>query len=417
MSKFWVIALDVFKKNVKSISFLIMILIPFIALGIIYVVGIFTDGMNSADKIAVYANEPAIAQTIAAQKNEDYQFEVVDSEEAGKKQLANEKVDAFLIVTSEADSIKGELLSESSMGQTTELTVQQLLSGLQASGRAAALGLNQEQVASLSEPANFSKQKVSFTEDGKMELGEDNSSIQYIVSYVGTIILFMFILTYAQIIAQEIASEKGTRIMEVILSSTRAQVHFYAKLTGVIMVALAQLLAYAGIFAISYYWIKDISMVKDVLANFSIDGLFGPFLIYSVIFVLLGILIYSVLSALCGSLVNKAEDTAKAIIPVTYLSLAGYMLGLILGGTDPNNIILRVTSYIPFLSSFIIPVRLANDTVGIGGAAVSVAILAVSTLALMLISARMYKSNVLIYNDNGILASLKQSFVLMKNEK
>lgn len=417
MSKFWVIALDVFKKNVKSISFLIMILIPFIALGIIYVVGIFTDGMNSADKIAVYANEPAIAQTIAAQKNEDYQFEVVDSEEAGKKQLADEKVDAFLIVTSEADSIKGELLSESSMGQTTELTVQQLLSGLQASGRAAALGLNQEQVASLSEPANFSKQKVSFTEDGKMELGEDNSSIQYIVSYVGTIILFIFILTYAQIIAQEIASEKGTRIMEVILSSTRAQVHFYAKLTGVIMVALAQLLAYAGIFAISYYWIKDISMVKDVLANFSIDGLFGPFLIYSVIFVLLGILIYSVLSALCGSLVNKAEDTAKAIIPVTYLSLAGYMLGLILGGTDPNNIILRVTSYIPFLSSFIMPVRLANDTVGIGGAAVSVAILAVSTLALMLISARMYKSNVLIYNDNGILASLKQSFVLMKNEK
>ena len=417
MSKFWVIALDVFKKNVKSISFLIMILIPFIALGIIYVVGIFTDGMNSADKIAVYANEPAIAQTIAAQKNEDYQFEVVDSEEAGKKQLADEKVDAFLIVTSEADSIKGELLSESSMGQTTELTVQQLLSGLQASGRAAALGLNQEQVASLSEPANFSKQKVSFTEDGKMELGEDNSSIQYIVSYVGTIILFMFILTYAQIIAQEIASEKGTRIMEVILSSTRAQVHFYAKLTGVIMVALAQLLAYAGIFAISYYWIKDISMVKDVLANFSIDGLFGPFLIYSVIFVLLGILIYSVLSAFCGSLVNKAEDTAKAIIPVTYLSLAGYMLGLILGGTDPNNIILRVTSYIPFLSSFIMPVRLANDTVGIGGAAVSVAILAVSTLALMLISARMYKSNVLIYNDNGILASLKQSFVLMKNEK
>ena len=417
MSKFWVIALDVFKKNVKSISFLIMILIPFIALGIIYVVGIFTDGMNSADKIAVYANEPAIAQTIAAQKNEDYQFEVVDSEEAGKKQLADEKVNAFLIVTSEADSIKGELLSESSMGQTTELTVQQLLSGLQASGRAAALGLNQEQVASLSEPANFSKQKVSFTEDGKMELGEDNSSIQYIVSYVGTIILFMFILTYAQIIAQEIASEKGTRIMEVILSSTRAQVHFYAKLTGVIMVALAQLLAYAGIFAISYYWIKDISMVKDVLANFSIDGLFGPFLIYSVIFVLLGILIYSVLSALCGSLVNKAEDTAKAIIPVTYLSLAGYMLGLILGGTDPNNIILRVTSYIPFLSSFIMPVRLANDTVGIGGAAVSVAILAVSTLALMLISARMYKSNVLIYNDNGILASLKQSFVLMKNEK
>ena len=94
-------------------------------------------------------------------------------------------------------------------------------------------------------------------------------------------------------------------------------------------------------------------------------------------------MIYSVLSALCGSLVNKAEDTAKAIIPVTYLSLAGYMLGFDSRRYRSNNIILRVTSYIPFLSSFIMPVRLANDTVGIGGAEnVSVAILAVSTLSI-----------------------------------
>ncbi len=51
-----------------------------------------------------------------------------------------------------------------------------------------------------------------------MTVGEDNSDVQYVVSYVATIILFIIILTYAQIIAQEIASEKGTRIMEVILS-------------------------------------------------------------------------------------------------------------------------------------------------------------------------------------------------------
>jgi ABC-2 type transport system permease protein len=417
MNKFWVIALDVYKKNIKSLSFLIMILIPFIAVGIIYVVGIFTDGMDSEDKIAVYANEPAIAQAIASQENENYQFKVVDSQEEGETQLADEDVDALLIVTAETDAIKGELLSESSMGQTAELTIQQLLSGLQSANRAATLGLTQEQVASLSEPANFSKQKISFAENGEIEYGEDNSTAQYIVSYVATIILFVFIITYSQIIAQEIASEKGTRIMEVILSSTRAQVHFYAKLTGVIMVALTQILAYGAIFGVSYFWIKDMAMAKDILASFSLDGVFGPFLIFAIVFVLLGIMIYSVLSALCGSLVNKAEDTAKAIIPVTYLSLAGYMLGLILGAADPNNIILRVTSYIPFLSSYIMPVRLANDTVGIGGATISVAILVVTTLALMLISARMYKSNVLIYNDNGLLASMKQSFVLMKNEK
>ena len=84
MSKFWVIALDVFKKNVKSISFFDHDIDSIYCIGHYLCGRNFTDGMNSADKIAVYANEPAIAQTIAAQKNEDYQFEVVDSEEAGK---------------------------------------------------------------------------------------------------------------------------------------------------------------------------------------------------------------------------------------------------------------------------------------------------------------------------------------------
>lgn len=417
MNKFWVIALDVYKKNIKSISFLIMILVPFIAVGVFYVIGLFMDGADNEDTIAVYANEPAIAETFAAQSNDDYTFEVVASEAEGEAQLADESVKGLLVITAAEDQLSGELLSESSLGQTTELTIQQLLSGLQSSLRADALGLTGEEVGQLAEPATFSKQKVSFDEDGAMTFGEDHSDMQYIVSYVATIILFFFILTYAQIIAQEIASEKGTRIMEVILSSTRAQTHYYAKLTGVIMVAATQLLAYAAVFGGSYFWIKDIPMISSFIANFSLDGIFGSFLVFSLVFVFLGILIYAVLSALCGSLVNKAEDTAKAIIPVTYLSLAGYMLGLVLGAADPNNIIMRVTSYIPFLSSFIMPVRLANDTVGVGGALVSAAILLASTLALMLVSAKMYKSNVLIYNDNGLIASLKQSIVLMKNEK
>lgn len=156
---------------------------------------------------------------------------------------------------------------------------------------------------------------------------------------------------------------------------------------------------------------------KPLLENLSLDNIFGPFLYFTIIFIILGVLIYSVLAALCGSLVNKAEDTAKAIMPVTYLSLAGYMLGLILGAADPTNVIIRVTSYIPFISSYIMPIRLANDTVSVGGAAISVVILAVATIVLMLASARMYKSNVLIYNENGVWSALKQSFSLMKNEK
>ncbi|WP_122646512.1 ABC transporter permease [Enterococcus mediterraneensis] len=417
MDKFWIIASDVYKKNVKSISFLIMILIPFIALGVFYLAGIFAGNSSEIKTIGVYSQQTQLAKALAESDNDDYHFKALDSEKNAQEQLKDEKIDAYIVLDAETDNVKGTLYSESSLGQTTETLIQQILTNLQSTARAQSLGLNSEQVASLVQPADFTKQKVSFAEDGQMEVGEDNSTTQYIVSYVGTIVLFMFIITYAQIIAQEIASEKGTRIMEVILSSTKAQTHFYGKLTGVLLVALTQIGLYGLIFGVSYSRIKEMEFAKPLLENLSLDNIFGPFLYFTIIFIILGVLIYSVLAALCGSLVNKAEDTAKAIMPVTYLSLAGYMLGLILGAADPTNVIIRVTSYIPFISSYIMPIRLANDTVSVGGAAISVVILAVATIVLMLASARMYKSNVLIYNENGVWSALKQSFSLMKNEK
>ena len=102
---------------------------------------------------------------------------------------------------------------------------------------------------------------------------------------------------------------------------------------------------------------------------------------------------------------------------MTYLSLGGYMLGLILGASDPNNIVIRITSYIPFLSSYIMPVRLANETVGMGGALISLLVLVAVTFLLMILSANMYKSNVLVYSEGGLWSSLKQSISIMRNER
>ena len=401
MRKFWIITKDVYLKNVKSISFLIMILVPFIMLGIIYVAGNFAQQNSDVNKIGVLADNEQISQQLSQVKTDDFEFKAVDSEE----------------VSTENDKINGMLYSENSLGQSTQLLIQQQLTGLQSMLRASELGISPEEVASLSQQASLTRQKVNFDSKGKMSVGEDNSTVQYVVSYVATIVLFIIILTYAQIIAQEIATEKGTRIMEVILSSTTAQKHFYGKLTGVLLVALTQMALYGIIFGVGYNQFKDMEMVKNILDGISLDNLIGPFLWYSLLFMIFGILIFSVLAALCGSLVNKAEDTAKAILPVTYLSLGGYMLGLILGASDPNNIVIRITSYIPFLSSYIMPVRLANETVGMGGALISLLVLVAVTFLLMILSANMYKSNVLVYSEGGLWSSLKQSISIMRNER
>lgn len=417
MRKFWIITKDVYLKNVKSISFLVMILVPFIMMGVMYVAGNFAQSNSEVNKIGILSESPQLSEQLSQLKSDEFSFEKVDSEKAAQKQLEDEKIDAYLVVSIENDQVNGTLYSENSLGQSTQLLIQQQLTGIQSTVRASQLGLSGQEVASLSEMAGLTRQKVSFDDQGKMTTGEDNSLVQYIVSYVVTITLFIIILTYAQIIAQEIASEKGTRIMEVILSSTTAQKHFYGKLTGVLLVALTQMGLYGVIFGVGYQQFKNMDMVKDILSNISIENIFGPFLWFSLAFMILGILIFSVLAALCGSLVNKAEDTAKAILPVTYLSLGGYLLGLILGASDPNNIVIRITSYIPFLSSYVMPIRLANDTVGLGGAWISLILLILITFFLTIVSANMYKSNVLVYSEGGIWSSLKQSISIMRNER
>ncbi|MBE8847285.1 ABC transporter permease [Enterococcus durans] len=417
MRKFWIITKDVYLKNIKSISFLIMILVPFIMMGVIYVAGNFAQQNSEVNTIGVLSDNPQLTQQLGQVKTDDFEFKAIDSTKKAQKELADEKIDAYMTVSVANEEVKGKLYSENSLGQSTQLLIQQQLTGVQSMLRASTLGVSPEEVASLSQPASFSRQKVSFNDQGKMTVGEDNSDVQYVVSYVATIILFIIILTYAQIIAQEIASEKGTRIMEVILSSTTAQKHFYGKLTGVLLVAVTQMALYGVIFGVGFNQFKNMDIVKNALDGISLDSIFGPFLWYSLLFMFFGILIFAVLAALCGSLVNKAEDTAKAILPVTYLSLGGYMLGLILGASDPNNIVIRITSYIPFLSSYIMPVRLANETVDASGAMVSLVILIVVTFVLMFLSANMYKSNVLVYSEGGLWSSLKQSISIMRNER
>lgn len=416
MSKFWVIAGDVYKKNVKSASFAILILAPFL-FGVFFWFINNLAGDSDLNKIGVFSENAQVAESFTQLDNEEYQFVTLKSEAAGEKQLEKEDIDAYLVLALEGEQVKGTIYAESSVGTTLQMTLQQMLNSMQRSLRAQTLGLSPEEVAQLDEPASFTTQKVSFDAEGKMEDKDDYSNIQSMVAMVATILLLVFIMTYASIIAQEIASEKGTRIMEIILSSTKAQTHYYGKLVGVLLVALTQMVIYGLMIVFGWQKFKDMEMVQSVIGDLSIEKVFGPFLIFTVIFVLLGILIYSVLAALCGSLVNKAEDTAKAIVPVTYLSMAGYFIAYLLGLMDPHSAVLKVTSYIPFFSSFSMPVRLASDTATIGNGIVSVVILLVVTLGMMFLSAGLYKSNVLVYNDNGVWAALKQSWTLFRSEQ
>lgn len=417
MSKFWIIAKDVYKKNVKSVAFLIMIIVPFILMGIFYLAGSFASNFSNVQTIGIVSDNAEIAKQMDGMKTDDFTFKTVASEDKAKKQLKDEKIDAFIDLSVKDNQLNAKLYMQTTLGSMTELVVNQVLNSVQSSLNASQLNITPEQLASLSQPANFSKVKVNFDEDGNMQEGEDHTGFQTILAAAFTILLFVIIVTYSSIIAQEIASEKGTRIMEVILSSTRAQTHFYGKLVGVIMVALTQLVLYILSFGIGYSQVKDMAMVKEFMTNIPTEQVFGKVLWFTLAFFLLGILGYCALAALCGSLVSKSEDAPKAVQPIMYFAMIGYMVGLIIGLGDPQNIIVKITSFIPLISSIVMPVRLATDTVTISEVIISLVVYAVFVVALVSFSAKLYKSNVLVYSEGGVLKSLQQSISILKNER
>lgn len=416
MSKMGIIIKDVYKKNVKSTAFLIMILAPFLLMGIFYLSQHFFGDANDINKIGIVSDQPAVAEQLAKTKNKDYSFKVVASDKKAQKQLEDKKIDAYLDLKMGEEQVSGKLYSKASLGTSTETQLQQILSSMQATIRANQLNLTPAQVQKVMEPAKFESTKVTF-EKGKMESDDRDSGTQFILSFLTTIIMFVFIISYSSIIAQEIASEKGTRIMEVLLSSMKAKTHYYGKLLGVLLVAMTQLLIYGVALVFGYRQFKDMPMVKDLINNVSIKSLLGSSALVIIAFMLVGLFLYAVLSALCGSLVSKPEDTAKAIQPVMYLSMIGYMLGLILGTSDPTNVIIKVTSYIPFLSSYSMPLRLASNTAALSSAFVSLGILVLFTILLTVFSAQLYKSNVLVYSEGGTFSALKQSISIMQNDR
>ena len=420
MSKFWVIVSDVYKKNVKTISFWIMLLIPFIMGGIIYAVGYFASSGFADDTttIALVTKDTTLAKTtIAAMKTQDVTVKSYDTEKAAMKELKDDNVSGVITATVADGQVTATLSTTSDLGTDKPVLLGTIFTQYQQQLQMEKLGLAASDVAALNAPATFNQKSVDFSGESDATTDDSSKGIKSIINMVMVIMIFFIVLTYASLIAQEVASEKGTRIMEVILSSTTAQTHFYGKIVGVLLVALTQFGAYIAVGLIAWPFIKAQAFVQDILGSVNFSKILGSFLVYSLIFFFLGVLIYSVLAALCGSLVSKAEDVPKAVIPVTYLSLAGYLIGISVGSADPSSIIVKVASFIPFLSSYTMPLRIASETATTAEIFISMGVLVVSTVLLTLFSAQMYKSNVLIYSEGGLLNKIKQSISMMKNEK
>jgi len=418
MNKYWVITKEVYKKNVKSLGFLFMVLSPLLVVA--FIAGLtyyFSQEEQAAPDvpIAVITEDEGISQVFT---NEEWRFEVneeIDTVEAAEEAILDESIGGYITAEVTEGTIQAEFVHTDELSDQSTL-IQEALTNYQTMLRAGQLDLAPEEVMALSEPAMVEERFVNVEEGTLTEEDFSDRIIQQGGAYFVSIAIMIFIMTYAGIIAEEVASEKGTRIMEIILSSASATNHFFGKLTGVMLILLTQITIYAVVGLASYLYFRDSDIVQDVIGGLDLASIFQELMGYTLIFFVVGVLMYVVLAAFFGSLATKMEDVNKAVTPIVFLALTGFYVG-IFAFTAPDNLLVEVFSYIPLFTPFVMPFRIAADTVSTLGLWLSIVGTIAFAVLISVVSLAFYRSNVLIYSDTNLLGTIKRSWSIMKSNR
>ena len=395
MRNMWVVIKETYLRHVKSWSFYFMVISPFLFLGLSVGIG-YLQGSSMAknSKIAVVTTVPSVEEGLKGTNgiNFDYQDEA-----SAQAAIKDEKIKGYLTIDQEDSVIKAVYHGETSLETGIKLAVTNKLNELQYQLNRSAANLSQEQEKRLS-------QTVDFTE--KIDESKENKKIVQTIAAAGLgFFLYMILITYASVTAQEVASEKGTKIMEVVFSSIRASHYFYARMLALLLVILTHI----GIYVVG--GLAAILLFKDlpILAQSGILNHIGEaFSLNTLLFVLVSLFMYVVLAAFLGSMVSRPEDSGKALSPLMILIIAGFV-GVTSLGAAGDNLVLKIGSYIPFISTFFMPFRAINGYASGLEAWISLAITVVFAVTATAFIGRMYASLVLQTDDLGIWKTFKRA--------
>ena len=372
-----------------------MVISPFLFLGLSGGIGVLQgSSLAQNSKVAVVSAVPLVTEELKSTNGLNFDYK---DEASAQEAIKDEKIKGYLTIDQENSVLKAVYHGETSLESGIKLAVTAKLNELQSQLNRSEANLSQEQEKRLAQTIQFTEQIDEAKENKKM--------VQTFAAAGLGFFLYMILITYASVTAQEVASEKGTKIMEVVFSSIRASHYFYARMIALLLVILTHIGIYVvgGLGAIFFF--KDM----PILANSGILNHLGEaFSINTLLFVLVSLFMYVVLAAFLGSMVSRPEDSGKALSPLMLLIMVGF-IGVTVLGTSGDNLILKIGSYIPFVSTFFMPFRAINGYANGLEAWISLAITVIFAVTATAFIGRMYASLVLQTDDLGIWKTFKRA--------
>lgn len=411
MKDLFLVASFTFKDLVKRKSFIIsnIIILLIIVLGF-NVPGIIKnissgDENFGKDKITIVDNENIYEGTLEVLAGQDmgYQIEVSKEQisiDELKEKIKNGDIEEALYIETKEENVNIQYVIESeSLGTYVPQELIMILQSTYQNLQISKLGVTNEQLAMINIPFNSELVQVEESKTG-------NSILPMMLL---SIVLFYAIYFFAYQVSSSITTEKTSKIIETLVTSTSPKTIVLGKAIGIGLTGVLQTIVTVVVALISAKLFLDSELIDMVLSSINLTPTVA---IVTIIYYILGYSLFALLYALTGSTVAKPEDVQSANGPVAILAVIGFYLSYFTMMNPASNLN-KIAALIPISSPFCMPFRVM---MGIGGTSeilISLAILVITILLVAKISIKIYSSAILNY---GSKINLKDMFKMYENK-
>ena len=347
------------------------------------------DSENSKQIIQIIDVDNVFEGTLENLKQMDlgYEFEITNEDlkfEDVKQKIEDKEIKEAIIISPENEKVKiSYIVENTTMINEVPEECKNALTSIYSSLKISKLGLSEQQLQSITPNFEFNLEQTE----------EKSASGNILVMMIMSIVLFYAIYFCAYQVSSSITTEKTSKIIETLVTSTSPKTIVLGKTIGIGVVGLAQMTLIVSTALISAKTFLEEGLLESVLDMSNITPYLGAM---TAIYFILGYLAYALLYALTGSTVSKPEDIQSANSPVAILAVIGFYLSYftMMNPTSKLNVF---ASLFPISSPFCMPFRIMMGLANTTDVIISIAILIVTIVVISHIAIKIYSNAILNY--------------------
>lgn len=400
MKKFSLIFKITFLKKVLSKSFILMTLLFILASVAFTNMDRITEFFKKDKKIVLITNNSKLYNEIeeSISKTDDNIKIKKTSESKARELLSQDKITyIYTVKVNNKGNVKGNIIHNNNLDKSDKNNFEKILSNLEFYSIAKSYKLTDKQIKNLKSNNEINSENIEKT-SGEINNTKESKTIKYI-TYISIVIMFITILNYSNQAALEIATEKNSKVIEMIITSVSPTIHLWAKILALVSAAIAQILIIFITLLISI----QLSNKQELLEKLDLILTNNVYyiIILSLIFILIGILTFVILSMIIGTLSTNLENINQDVMPLNILLFIPIYI-VIFNLDNPESNILTISSYIPFLSPFVMIAKFNSANFNTGMTIIPLIISIITIIILSIIASRGYKHSLLSFSNSRL---------------